>query len=254
MLFASGYIAGGAIAGIVIAFLAGVLSDFDATLQQLGHGPQSVLRGTVVGRAVPDPFRRHLPHPFPGLARQAARDQARGMKDSREEILGRVRAALNPLAERAAYPEYAADVAVMKQLFAEGRDLWLVFSERLAAVNGIALGDPGALVAWLLKRGHLHGYCDPALWPKLTPHFNDSFKVETTFDRSRVDDYSFGITRAAGGNRRNRDGHPAGRRDVAPPRRAHAVGARRARAARENVRDQSRRRWWNWATIRTRFG
>jgi hypothetical protein len=34
VLFASGYIAGGAIAGIVIAFLAGVLGDFDSALQK----------------------------------------------------------------------------------------------------------------------------------------------------------------------------------------------------------------------------
>ena len=34
VLFASGYIAGGAIAGIVIAFLAGVLSDTDAKIQK----------------------------------------------------------------------------------------------------------------------------------------------------------------------------------------------------------------------------
>ncbi len=34
VLFASGYIAGGAIAGIVIAFLAGVLGDFDSALQR----------------------------------------------------------------------------------------------------------------------------------------------------------------------------------------------------------------------------
>jgi len=33
VLFASGYIAGGAIAGILIAFLAGVLGNFDAALQ-----------------------------------------------------------------------------------------------------------------------------------------------------------------------------------------------------------------------------
>ena len=32
MLLASGYIAGGAIAGIIIAFLAGVLDEFDAAL------------------------------------------------------------------------------------------------------------------------------------------------------------------------------------------------------------------------------
>ena len=34
VLFASGYIAGGAIAGILIAFLAGVLGNFDASLQR----------------------------------------------------------------------------------------------------------------------------------------------------------------------------------------------------------------------------
>jgi putative OPT family oligopeptide transporter len=34
VLFASGYIAGGAIAGIIIAFLAGVLGDFDSALQR----------------------------------------------------------------------------------------------------------------------------------------------------------------------------------------------------------------------------
>jgi hypothetical protein len=41
VLFASGYIAGGAIAGILIAFLAGVLGNFDAALQRwaTGHNP-----------------------------------------------------------------------------------------------------------------------------------------------------------------------------------------------------------------------
>jgi len=41
VLFASGYIAGGAIAGILIAFLAGVLGDFDSNLQRwaTGHNP-----------------------------------------------------------------------------------------------------------------------------------------------------------------------------------------------------------------------
>ena len=41
VLFASGYIAGGAIAGILIAFLAGVMGNLDATLQRwaTGHNP-----------------------------------------------------------------------------------------------------------------------------------------------------------------------------------------------------------------------
>ena len=41
VLLASGYIAGGAIAGIVIAFLAGVLGDFDAAVTKwaAAHNP-----------------------------------------------------------------------------------------------------------------------------------------------------------------------------------------------------------------------
>jgi L-lactate dehydrogenase complex protein LldG len=45
----------------------------------------------------------------------------------------------------------------------------------------------------------MHGYCDPVLWPGLAPHFGADFTVETEFDRTRIDDYAFGITRAAGG-------------------------------------------------------
>ena len=65
-------------------------------------------------------------------------------------------------------------------------------------VNGLALTSPAAVVAHLRAGGHRHGYCDPALWPDLAPHFADGFTVETRFDRTRVDDYAFGITRAAG--------------------------------------------------------
>jgi putative OPT family oligopeptide transporter len=45
VLFASGYIAGGAIAGIVIAFLAGVTSDFDAALQRWSSGSNPFYEG-----------------------------------------------------------------------------------------------------------------------------------------------------------------------------------------------------------------
>jgi putative OPT family oligopeptide transporter len=45
VLFASGYIAGGAIAGIVIAFLAGVMGDFDATLQRWATGSNPFFEG-----------------------------------------------------------------------------------------------------------------------------------------------------------------------------------------------------------------
>lgn len=119
------------------------------------------------------------------------------MTDDRDAILSRVRGALGPLAVRAALPDYDAEIAVMRKMIT-GRDLVELFAERTKRVNGLALTDPAALVAHLRTGGWLHGYCDPALWPRLAPFFGAEFKVELEFDRTRVDDYAFGITRAAG--------------------------------------------------------
>ncbi len=117
--------------------------------------------------------------------------------DDRESILSRVRGALAPLHERAPLPDYSTEIAVMRSLVA-GRDLVELLGERMKRVNGLALTEVAALVAHLRAGGWLHGYCDPVLWPRLAPHFGAELKVETEFDRTRVDDYAFGITRAAG--------------------------------------------------------
>jgi L-lactate dehydrogenase complex protein LldG len=119
------------------------------------------------------------------------------MTDDREAIFSRVRGALAPLHERAPLPAYDSDLAVMRNLIT-GRDLVELFAERIKRVSGLAFTDPAALVAYLRSGPWLRGYCDPALWPNLAPHFGPDFTVETTFDRKRVDDYAFGITRAAG--------------------------------------------------------
>jgi L-lactate dehydrogenase complex protein LldG len=118
--------------------------------------------------------------------------------NDREAILARVNAALAPLAERAPRPEFDTEIAVLRQVLAN-RDPLAAFTERLQRVNGLALTEVPALVAHLRGDKRLHGYCDPVLWPKLAPHFGPDFQVETTYDRTRVDDYDFGITRAAGG-------------------------------------------------------
>jgi len=117
--------------------------------------------------------------------------------DDRESILSRVRGALAPLHERAAMPDYTTEISVMRQMIA-GRDPLTVFAERIQRVNGLALTEPAALVEKLRAGGWMRGYCDPVLWPQLAPHFGAEFRVETEFDRTRVDDYAFGITRAAG--------------------------------------------------------
>ena len=117
--------------------------------------------------------------------------------DDREAIFSRVRGALAPLHERAPMPDYTTELAVMRQMMGN-RDTLAVFTERIALANGIALTEPAALVVRLRENGWLRGYCDPVLWPQLAPHFGADFKVEFDFDRTRVDDYAFGITRAAG--------------------------------------------------------
>ena len=119
------------------------------------------------------------------------------MTDDRESILSRVRGALAPLHERAPLPEYDSELAVLRKMIA-GRDLVELFAERLRRLNGLVVTRPADVVEYLRKNNWMHGYCDPALWPRLAPAFGPEFKVETEFDRARIDDYAFGITRAAG--------------------------------------------------------
>jgi L-lactate dehydrogenase complex protein LldG len=119
------------------------------------------------------------------------------MSSDRESILSRVRGALAPLPQRAALPDWTTELVVMRQ--ARGQvDTWALFAERLRGVNGTPLTGAAALVKLLEQNNWRHGYCDPVLWPQLAPAFPATIKVETAFDRARVDDYQFGITRAAG--------------------------------------------------------
>ncbi len=119
------------------------------------------------------------------------------MNDDRESILSRVRGALAPVPRRAPYPAYPDDAAVMHQLV-DGRDPWTVFCERTKLVNGEGCERIEEVVKLLAANNWRHGYCDPQLWPGFAPAFGPEFTVETDFDRGRVDDYQFGVTRAAG--------------------------------------------------------
>ncbi len=116
---------------------------------------------------------------------------------SREQILSRVQAALAPLPQRAPLPDWDRELIRMRTL-QPAADLWALFAERLRAVNGTPLASVAELVALLEKNNWRHGYCDPALWPRFKDAFPAGFTVETTFDRTRVDDYTFGITAASG--------------------------------------------------------
>lgn len=119
------------------------------------------------------------------------------MSGDREEILKRVGEALAPLPERSPYPEYDTDLSVT---FRDGSgDPWERFKSMFAAVNGRVFESVSELGKWLLGSGHTHGCCDPDLVDQLRTVFPEGLAMETVFDRTRIDDYAFGITRARGG-------------------------------------------------------
>jgi L-lactate dehydrogenase complex protein LldG len=125
------------------------------------------------------------------------------VSDARERVLGRVRAALVGVADKRPLPDYPAEVAVARggpQLSSPTSPAALAarFRAELTAARGLAFDDARALGAWLAGQGAARGYCDPALAPALGAAFGGAVALETTFARERVDDYRFGITRAAG--------------------------------------------------------
>ena len=119
------------------------------------------------------------------------------MSPERDQIFARVRSALAPLPQRAARPDWDNELVHLR-LAQVSSDSWELFAQRLTAVNGTPLTSVAALVALLDQKGWHRGYCDPALWSVLQPAFPATFRVETTYDRTRVDDYDFGITAAEG--------------------------------------------------------
>lgn len=113
----------------------------------------------------------------------------------RDAILSRVGTALSGLPRRATLPNWEIELAEAKKLVGE-RPLDEVFSERLRLVSGRCFTDASAVIQALREGGWLRGYCDPALWASLSGYFGPGFTVEDRYDRKRVDDYAFGITRA----------------------------------------------------------
>jgi L-lactate dehydrogenase complex protein LldG len=133
-----------------------------------------------------------------GGAERAGRD---GRAEARERFFARVSAAVAGHTEKSAAPVYADEIAFARSATV-GPNPVDRFRERLDAAHGRAFTDAGALLDWLAAQGARHGYCDPVLAPMLaaacarTPAARITF--ETTLERARIDDYLFGITRAAG--------------------------------------------------------
>ena len=116
----------------------------------------------------------------------------------REAVFSAIRAALEPLPERAAYPEWDAQVTAAR--FAHGeQDTVALFAERLQAAHGFCLAGWEALAQFLREQGleGAEGYLDPALAEQAGGHLG-GFTLAGAIDRARIDDYRFGITPASG--------------------------------------------------------
>lgn len=116
----------------------------------------------------------------------------------REAIFKDIREALAPLeGNRTPYPEWG-DGLVVTENHPHGLDKRLDrFKYRLEAVNGTFVRGLPALRDWLKAEGLTRGYIDPALKEIYSADL-EGLQLETEIDRSRIDDYSFGITRGTG--------------------------------------------------------
>ena len=117
---------------------------------------------------------------------------------ARDSILARIRNVTAAIPAKAPLPDY--DPAITHCLpRLEGDDLAAVFIRNLGNVNGRAMRSGSEVARFLSDGGYRHGYCDPALHGLIGPDLAAAgLTVETTYDRSRYDDYQFGITRATG--------------------------------------------------------
>jgi L-lactate dehydrogenase complex protein LldG len=116
----------------------------------------------------------------------------------RDAIFGRIRAALDPLPQRTAYPEWDDGLVVCDRFAPDCTDPVDRFRTRWEAAHGVFVASLDALPAVLANHGATHGFVDP-LWLEPIAQLLPGNRLESTFERQRVDDYAFGITRATAG-------------------------------------------------------
>ena len=118
--------------------------------------------------------------------------------ESRSAIFARIESATSALSSKAPLPDYDVTLTHSPSKLA-GSDLWEIFARNFKAVNGKPMTSLAELIDFLKSSNQMHGYCDPALMDAIGGHLVAAgLTVETLYDRSRYDDYQFGITRASG--------------------------------------------------------
>ncbi len=114
----------------------------------------------------------------------------------REKIFSAIRTALEPLPERTAKPEWD-DSLVVCNPSGEFDSLKAQFADKLAFASGRFYDSVDTLVAFLKKEDSTFGYCDSALAHLLDDVEGISF--DTEYDEAKINEYTFGITKASAG-------------------------------------------------------
>jgi L-lactate dehydrogenase complex protein LldG len=114
----------------------------------------------------------------------------------RDKIFSAIRAALDPLPERTAKPEWDDSLIVCNPSGAFD-SLQEQFAAKLTAASGRFFDQVEALSAFLIQEGSTFGYCDPSLAHLLEG--TEGITFDTDFDEARINDYTFGLTRASAG-------------------------------------------------------
>lgn len=120
------------------------------------------------------------------------------MANDREEVLARVRNAVQGMAEQTPYPEYPNDVALAAKRLSQPT-LWDNFAHNFAAVNGRPMTTLDEVQAFMRTQDAQQGYCDPELYEVAGKALESvGLTVHQEYNRSDYDRYQFGVTRASG--------------------------------------------------------
>lgn len=118
------------------------------------------------------------------------------MNDDRVIVMANVRSALQRSGKEPAPLPVWDDALVVSRPAREYADDFDRFKDKLETAGGILLEGWDALARFLAERKFQRGYVDPALKDFL-PH--GPAEIITQFDRARVDEFEFSVTRAACG-------------------------------------------------------
>ncbi len=120
------------------------------------------------------------------------------MSDHESTVFNAIRSALAGLEKKTPLPDYDEAGFTAASRLAAG-STWENFAANFRAVNGRPMETVPELIAFLTAGDHRHGYCDPVLREEIGADLEDAgLKVEYSYDRSRYNDYAFGVTRASG--------------------------------------------------------